>query len=86
MTLETGKPIGKDFSLQLSFQKDLLPLFSSKLIQIFPFSETIPLSPFDHAKIRLMRPLQGVQDIGQLRPLWNEEDFTVHYTNGNCNG
>ena len=48
MTLETGKPIGKDFSLQLSFQKDLLPLFSSELIQIFPFSETIPLSPFDH--------------------------------------
>ena len=30
----------KDFSLQLSFQKDLLPLFSSELIQIFPFSET----------------------------------------------
>ena len=28
-------------------------------------------------KIRLMRPLQEVQDIGQLRPLWNEEDFTV---------
>ena len=59
----------KDFSLQVSFQKDLLPLFSSELIQIFPFSETIPLSPFDHMKIRLMRPLQGVQDIGQLRPL-----------------
>ena len=65
----------KDFSLQLSFQKDLLPLFSSELIQIFPFSETIPLSPFDHTKIRLMRPLQEVQDIGQLRPLRNEEYF-----------
>ena len=50
-----------------------------------PFSETIPLFPFDHSKIRLMRPLQEVQDIGQLRPLWNEQDFTVHY-NGNYNG
>ena len=76
----------KDFYLQLSFQKNLLPLFSSKLIQIFLFSETIPLSPFDHGKIRLMRPLQEGQDIGQLRPLRNEEDFTVHYNNGNYNG
>ena len=33
-----------------------------------------------------MRPLQEVQDIGQLRPLRNEKDFTVHYNNGNCNG
>ena len=33
-----------------------------------------------------MRPLQEVQDIGQLRPLRNEEDFTMHYNNGNCNG
>ena len=33
-----------------------------------------------------MRPLQGVQDIGQLRSLRNEEDFIVHYNNGNCNG
>ena len=56
------------FSLQLSFQKDLLPLPSSEIIQIFPLSETIPLSPFDHSKIRRMRPLQEVQDIGQLRP------------------
>ena len=76
----------KDFSLQLSFQKDRLPLFSSELIQTFPFSETIPLFPFDHSKIRLMSPLQEVQDIGQLRPLRNEEDFTVHYDNGNYNG
>ena len=28
-----------------------------------------------------MRPLQEVQDIGQLRPLRNEEDFTEHYNN-----
>ena len=75
MTLETGKPIGKIFLYNLPFQKDLLPLFSSELIQKIPFSETIPLSPFDHKKIRLMRPLQEVQDIGQLRLLWNEEDF-----------
>ena len=54
----------KDFSLQLSFQKNLLPLFSSELIQKFPFSETIPLFPLDHSNIRLMRPLQEVQDIG----------------------
>ena len=86
MTLETGKPIAKIFLYNFPFQKDLLPLFSSELIQIFPFSETIPLSPFDHTKIRLMRPLQEVQDIGQLRPLWNEEDFIMHYNNGNCNG
>ena len=75
MTLETGKPIAKIFLYNFPFQKDLLPLFSSELIQIFPFSETIPLSPFDHSKIRLMRPLQEVQDIGQLRPLRNEEYF-----------
>ena len=68
MTLETGKPIAKIFLYNFPFQKDLLPLFSSELIQIFPFSETIPLSPFDHTKIRLMRPLQEVQDIGQLGP------------------
>ena len=85
MTLETGKPIGKNFSTTL-FSKDLLPLFSSELIQIFPFSETIPLSFFDHTKIRRMRPPQEVQDIGQLRPLQNEEDFTVYYNNGNYNG
>ena len=83
--LETGKPIGKIFSTT-SLSKDLLPLFSSQLIQIFPFSETIPLSPFDHTKIRLMRPLQEVQDIRQLRPLRNEEDFTERYNNGNYNG
>ena len=64
------------FSQKPSFQKDLLPLFSYELIQIFPFSETIPLFPFDHMKIRRMRPLQEVQDIGQPRPPRNEECFT----------
>ena len=76
----------KDFSPQLSFQKDLLPLFSSKLIQKFPFSETIPLSPFDHSKIRRMRPLQEVQEYLTTKTIRNEEDFTVHYDNGNYNG
>ena len=76
----------KDFSLQLSLSKDLLPLFSSELIQIFHFSETIPLFPFDHSKIRLMSPLQEVQDIEQLRPLRNEEDFIEHCYNWNYNG
>ena len=66
----------KEFSLQLSFQKNLLPLFSSKLIQLFHFSETkYPFPLFDHTKIQLMRPLQEVQDIGKLRPLRNEEDL-----------
>ena len=82
MTLETGKPIAKIFLYNFPFQKDLLHLFSSELIQIFPFNETIPLFPFDHSKIRRMRPPQEVQDIGQPRPLQNEEDFTIHYDNG----
>ena len=76
----------KDFSLQLSFQKNLLPLFSSELIQISPLVRLYPFSPFDHMKIRLMRPLQEVQDIGQQRPLQNEKDFTVHYDKGNYDG
>ena len=67
----------KIFLYNFLFEKDLLPLFSSDLIQTFPLSETIPLFPLDHSKIRRMRPLQEVQDIRQLRPLWNEEDFTV---------
>ena len=86
MTLETGKPIGKDFLYNFLFKKDILPPYSSEVIQIFLFSETIPLSPFDHMKIRLMRPLQEVQDIGQPRPLRNEGDLTVHLNNGNYNG
>ena len=65
----------KDFSLQLSLSKRS---FTSLLFWAYskiPFSETIPFFPFDHSRIRLMRPLQEVQDIGQLRPLWNKEDF-----------
>ena len=58
----------KDFLYNLIFKKNLLPLFSSELIQIFPFSETIPLSPFNPSRIRMMRPLQEGLDIGQLRP------------------
>ena len=75
----------KDFSLQLSLSKRS---FTSLLFWAYSnitFSETIPLSPFDHTKIRLMRPLQEVQDIGQPQPLRNEEDFTIHYDNGNYN-
>ena len=83
--LETGNPIGKIFSTTYFF-KDLLPLLFSELYQIFPFSETIPLSPFDHTRIRLLGPLQVGQDIGQPRPLQNEEDFTDHYNIGNFNG
>ena len=68
----------KDFFSTTFFSKESFTFFSSELIQIFPFSDTIPLSPFDHSKIRLMRPLQEVQDIGQPRPLWNEEYFIEH--------
>ena len=68
MTLETGKPIGKDFLYNFLFKKDILPPFSSELILIFLLVRPYPFSPFDPSKIRLMRPLQGVQDIGQLRP------------------
>ena len=75
----------KDF-FSTTFPLKKIFYLSSELIQKFPFSETIPLSPFDHTKIRLMRPLQEVQDIGQLRPLRNEEDFTEHYDNGNYSG
>ena len=67
----------KDFLYNFIFQKDLLPLFSSELIQIFPFSDTIPL-PLLTTKIRLRRPLQEGQDIGQPRPRRNEEYFTEH--------
>ena len=67
--------LAKIFLYNFPFQKDLLPLFSSELIQIFPLVRLYPFSPFDPSKIRLMRPLQGVQDIGQLRPLWNERGF-----------
>ena len=86
MTHRNWQAHRKDFSLQLSFQKDLLPLFSSELIQIFPFSETIPLSLFDHMDIRLMRPLQEGPDIGHLRPFGIKMIFTVHYNDGNYNG
>ena len=56
----------KDFLYNFIFFKDILPLFSSELIQIFPFSETkYPFPLFDHTKIQLMRPLQEVQDIRQ---------------------
>ena len=75
MTLETGKPIAKIILYNFPFQKDLLPVFSSELIQKFPLVRPYPLFPFDLMKIRLTRPLQEVQDIGQLRPLWNEEYF-----------
>ena len=34
----------------------------------------------------MMRPLQEGPDIGQLRPLRNEEDFTEHYNDGNYDG
>ena len=75
----------KDFSLQLSLSKrsftSLLFWAYSKipfLVRPYPFSLLT-------TKIRLMRPLQEVQDIGQVRSFRNEEDFTVHYNNGNYN-
>ena len=85
MTLENGKPIAKIFLYNFPFQKDLLPLFSSELIQKIFLVRPYPFSLLT-TKIRLMRPLQEVQDMRQLRPLRNEEDFTQHYNNGNYNG
>ena len=85
MVLEHMLTIGRDprtwqahrkrfFSTTFPFKKIF---YLSSLLSLFKFlfSETIPLSPFDHSKIPLMRPLQEVQDIRQLRPLWNKEDF-----------
>ena len=73
----------KDFLKKTFLFKKIFYLSSfPSLIQIFPFSETIPSFLLDHSKIRRMRPLQEVQDIGQLRPFWNEEDFIVHNDNG----
>ena len=68
----------KDLSLQLSLSKRSFTSLLFRAYSKIPFSETIPVFPFDHTKIRLMRPLQEVQDIGQLRPLRNEEDFTMN--------
>ena len=67
MTLETGKPIAKIFLYNFPFQKIF---YLSSLLSLFKilFSETIPFSPIDHSKIRLMRPLQEVQDIRPVRP------------------
>ena len=47
----------KDFSLQLSLSKRSFTSLLFWAYSKFPFSETIPLSPFDHTKIQLMRPL-----------------------------
>ena len=77
----------KDFSLQLSLsKKDLLPLFSSELIQISPFSETIPPFPFwphedstDETTPRSTR-YRTTKTTSEWR--W----FTMHYNNGNYNG
>ena len=74
--LGTGKPMGKIFSTT-SFSKKIFYL--SSLLSLFKYSLLVrpyPLSPFDHTKIQLMRPFQEVQDIGQLRPLRNEEYFS----------
>ena len=59
----------------------LLSLFKYPLL-VIPY----PLFPFNHTEIRLMRSLQEVQDIGQVRSFRNDEDFTMHYNNGNYNG
>ena len=76
----------KDFSLQLSLSKDLLPLFSSELIQISPFSETIPLFPFwphedstDETTPRSTR-YRTTKTTSEWRV------FSVHLNNGNYNG
>ena len=75
----------KDFLYNFVFKRSFTSSFLS-FIKYSLFVSLYPFSPFDYMKIRVLRPLQEVQDIGQLRPLRNEEDFTVYYNNGNYNG
>ena len=45
--------------------------YLSSLLSLFKYSLFVrpcPFFPFDHSKIRLMRPLQEVQDIRPVRP------------------
>ena len=64
----------KDFLYKLSFQKHLLPLFSSELIQIFPFSETIPLSPFDPEDSTDETTPRSTR-YRTIKTTWNKKDF-----------
>ena len=82
MTLETGKPIAKIFLYNFPFQKDLLPLFTFELIQIFPLVRPYPFPPFDHedSTDETTPRSTGYQTSKTIR---NEEDFTIHYDNGN---
>ena len=65
--LETGKPIGKIFLYNLLFKRIF---YLSSLLSLFKYSLLVRLYPFPllTTKIRLMRPLQEVQNIGQPRP------------------
>ena len=78
-----ASPQQRFFSTTFPFKKIF---YLSSLLSLFKYSLLVrPYPPFSllTTKIWLLRPLQEVQDIGQLRPLWNEEDFTVHCNNGN---
>ena len=83
--LETGKPIAKIFLYNFPFQKDLLPLFSSELIQISPFSETIPPFPFWPHEDSTDETTPRSTRYRKTETIRNEEDFTRHYDNGNYN-
>ena len=86
MTLETGKPIAKIFLYNFPFQKDLLPLFSSELIQKFPFSETIPLFPFDHMKDSTDETTPRCTRYRTTKTTSEWRVFSMHLNNGNYNG
>ena len=72
----------KDFLYKLHFQRIF---YLSSLLSLFKYSLRLYPFPFFTTRIRVMRPLQEGQDIGQPRPLRNEGDSTVHLNNGNYN-
>ena len=85
MTLETGKPIAKIFLYNFPFQKIFYLSSLLSLFKNYPFSETIPLSPFDHEDSTDETTPRSTR-YRTTKTIQNEEDFTIHYDNGNYNG
>ena len=86
MTLETGKPIAKIFLYNFSFQKDLLPLFSSELIQKFPLVRLYPFFPLwpHEDSTDETTPRSTRYRTTKTTSKWRV--FSVHLNNGNYNG
>ena len=75
-------PKGKKNSLQLSFQKDLLPLSFSESYSNIPFlwdHTPFPFWPHEDSTDETTPRSTGYQTSKTIR---NEEDFTIHYDNG----